>query len=167
MGDICIPADNTPGGTQFSNITPVIPSFNPPLEGDLLWRLLSNMSLNYIPLTDIRALRAVISAYDFRAPHDRPKAKMLEKLLKGMLRVSSAATDRIHKGLPVRGVQTRLTLDQHAFACEGSMYLFGSVLSEFFALYATVNSFHQLTVEEALRGEEYRWPARLGRIQSI
>lgn len=163
VGDICVHADNTPDTVTFRNITPVVPSFNPPLEGDMLWRLLSNMSLNYIALTDIPALRAVISAYNFRARYDRPQARMLEKMLKGMVSISSSETDRIHNGLPVRGAVTTLVLDQRFFNCEGDLYLFGSVLHEFFALYATVNSFHQLIVVEAKRGEEYTWPARLGR----
>lgn len=164
VGDICVHADNTPETVSFKNITPVIPPFNPPLEGDILWRLLSNMSLNYIALTDISALKAIISVYDFRAGHDRPRARILEKILQGMVSVSCQPTDRLHNGLPVRGVRTRLTLDQRSFSCEGDMYLFGSVLNEFFALYATVNSFHQLTVIEAKRGEEYLWPSRLGKI---
>ncbi|WP_417292624.1 type VI secretion system baseplate subunit TssF [Desulfovibrio porci] len=164
MGDIRVHADNTPDSVAFANITPVVPSFNPPLEGDILWRLLSNMSLNYMSLTDVAALRAVLAAYDFRAPHDRPRARMLEKTLKGMLDIRCSEANRIYGGLPVRGAQTRLTLDQRAFCAEGAMYLFGAVLNEFFALYATVNSFHQLTIVEAARGEEYRWPARLGRI---
>lgn len=167
VGDICIHADNTPGAVNFTNITSVIPSFNPPLEGNILWRLLSNMSLNYVSLTDISALRALLSAYDFRAPNDRPRARILEKTLQGMVRIHCTETDRIHRGLPVRGVQTHLVLDQRAFSCEGAMYLFGSVLNEFFALYATVNSFHQLMVEEESKGETYTWPARLGRTLSI
>lgn len=165
VGDICVHADNTPDSVMFANITPVIPSFTPPLEGDMLWRLLSNMSLNYVSLTDVQALRAVLTAYDFRAPHDRPRARILEKTLKGMVRVSCAETDRIYSGLPVRGAQTRLVLDQRAFGSEGAMFLFGAVLNEFFALYATVNSFHQLIIEESARGEEYHWAARLGRFR--
>jgi type VI secretion system protein ImpG len=53
-------------------------------------------------------------------------------------------------------------MDQAYFSCEGGMYLFGAVLNEFLSMYATVNSFHQLIVREASRGEEYRWPPRLG-----
>lgn len=164
VGDIHIHADNTPDTVSFQNITPVIPPFNPPLEGDILWRLLSNMSLNYIALTDIAALKAIISAYDFRARYDRPRARILEKILQGMVSISCRQTDRLHKGLPVRGMRTRLMLDQRSFSCEGDMFLFGSVLNEFFALYATVNSFHQLIVVEAKSGEEYIWPARLGKV---
>jgi len=164
VGDICIHAGNTLEAVSCQNITPVIPPFNPPLEGDILWRLLSNMSLNYILLTNITALKSIISAYDFRARHDRPRARILEKILQGMIAISCQQTDRLHNGLPVRGMQTKLVLDQQSFSCEGDMYLFGTVLSEFFALYATVNSFHQLIVVEAKRKEEYVWPARLGKI---
>jgi type VI secretion system protein ImpG len=42
------------------------------------------------------------------------------------------------------------------------MFLFASVLAEFFALYATVNSFHELVVQGMEKGEEYRWQARVG-----
>ena len=165
VGDICIPDDNSLIDIPFRNITPVTPPLNPPLEGDILWRLLSNMSLNYISLTSISALKSIISAYDFRALHDRPRAKILKAILKGMLSISCQQTDRLHNGLPIRGMRTTLVLDQRSFSCEGDMYLFGSVLSEFFALYATVNSFHQLIVVEAKRGEEYQWPSRLGKIR--
>jgi type VI secretion system protein ImpG len=164
VGDIRVHADNAAGAVDFANIIPVVPSFNPPLEGDLLWRLLSNMSLNYVPLTDARALRALLETYDFRARRDKARARILEKTLRGIVEVTCAEADRIYRGLPVRGLRTRMKLDQRAFVCKGAMYLFGSVLNEFFALYATVNSFHQLTVEEASWKEEYTWPARLGRV---
>jgi type VI secretion system protein ImpG len=166
IGDICIHAGDSPDAVTFSNITPVVPSCAPPLEGDIFWRLLSNMSLNYISLTDVHALRTVLRVYDFRALHDKSHARILDKTMNGIVRIHCSETDRIFNGLPVRGAQIRLVLDERAFICEGAMYLFGSVLNEFFALYATVNSFHQLIIEEA-SGEEYRWPARLGRTHRI
>jgi type VI secretion system protein ImpG len=167
VGDININGDYTSDSVEFSNITPVIPSFSPPLEGDTLWRLLSNMSLNYVALTNAHTLRAVLSTYDFRSRHDRPRASMLEKILQSIVDISCSESHRVYKGMPVRGAQTRLVLDQRSFSCEGAMYLFGSVLNEFFAMSATVNSFHQLIVREAVRGEEYKWPARLGRTRTI
>lgn len=163
VGDINTHADNTPDTVSLSNITPVTPPYTPPLEGDLLWRLISNMSLNYLPLNNVHAIRALIASYDFRALHDRHRARVLDKMLGGMTDIVSEETDRIYQGLPVRGAMTRLTLDRGSFSCEGDMYLFASVINEFLALYATVNSFHQLVVVDARRGEEYQWPARLGR----
>jgi len=163
VGDINTHADDTPDTVTLGNITSVTPPYTPPLEGDLLWRLISNMSLNYLPLGNVHAMRALIASYDFRALHDRNRARILNKMLGGMTGIESKETDRIYQGLPVRGAVTRLTLDRVGFSCEGDMCLFASVINEFLALYATVNSFHQLVVVDARRGEEYQWPARLGR----
>ena len=163
VGDINTHADDTPDTVTLANITPVTPPFTPPLEGDMLWRLISNMSLNFLPLNNVQAMRALIASYDFRALHDRHRARVLDKTLQGMVRIAVEETDRIYQGLPVRGAVTRMTLDQRSFSCEGEMFLFASILNEFLALYATVNSFHQLVVIEEKRGEQYQWPARLGR----
>lgn len=163
VGDINTHADDTPDSVTLGNITPVTPPYTPPLEGDLLWRLISNMSLNYLPLSNVHAMRALLASYDFRALHDRQRARVLDKTLGGMTGIASEETDRIYRGLPVRGAVTRLVLDRGGFSSEGEMYLFASVINEFLALYATVNSFHQLVVVDSRRGEEYQWPARLGR----
>lgn len=162
VGDICRVMDKGDASVPFANIIPVTPPFAPPLEGDTLWRLLSNMSLNYLPLTNISALRGIVSTYDFRAVHDSRRAKVLERVLDGMVSIHTREKDRIYKGLPLRGASTELVLSQRRFSCEGDMFLFASALNEFLALYGTVNSFHQLTVREEKSGERYVWPARLG-----
>jgi type VI secretion system protein ImpG len=55
-----------------------------------------------------------------------------------------------------------MTLSESRFAGEGDMYLFATVLAEFLALYASINSFHELVVTGAETGETYRWPAKVG-----
>ncbi|UQZ90377.1 type VI secretion system baseplate subunit TssF [Deltaproteobacteria bacterium Smac51] len=162
VGDICRQTDDSPQNVSFKNITPLSGSYAPPLGGDLPWRLISNMSLNYISLVDVKALRTVVSTYDFRALHDKRRARILARNLEGLVKVDSRPTDRIYKGLPLRGARTYLTVNQEAFVGEGDMFLFCSLINEFLALYATVNSFHELIVTEEKRGEQYKWPARLG-----
>jgi type VI secretion system protein ImpG len=163
VGDICVSAGSAgAAAVPFRNILPVSTPHAPPCSDDTLWQLLSNMRLNYIPLTDIAAFRSVIATYAFRAAADRIGAKRINKLLHGIRAITSPTTDRIFAGLPRRGARTTITMDQTFFHCEGAMYLFGSALNEFLSMYATVNSFHQLIVKEASRGEEYHWPARLG-----
>jgi type VI secretion system protein ImpG len=162
VGDIDTVADSAAKAVDFKNITPVSPPYTPPLEGDILWRLLSNMALNYIPLTNLEALKGIIATYDFKAVHDSRRARALTNTLQSMVGVSTEETDRIYRGLPIRGSRTELILNQRKLSCEGEMFLFASILNEFLALYATVNSFHQLVVREEKSGEEYLWPARLG-----
>ena len=162
LGDISISGDKATTHVVFKNIKPVTSSYAPPLGGDLPWRLISNMSLNYISLVNIEALKSVISTYDFRALHDKRRARILDQTLSGMVKVESESIDRIYRGLPIRGARTFLTLSQKSFTSEGDMFLFGSIINEFLALYATVNSFHELVLIEEKRGEQYKWPARLG-----
>lgn len=162
VGDISTLADSTDEAVDFKNIIPVTPPYTPPLEGDILWRLLSNMAMNYIPLTNLEAMKGIVATYDFRAVHDSRRARALSNTLQGMTGISTEETDRIYRGLPMRGSRTQLVLNHRKFSCEGEMFLFASVLNEFLALYATVNSFHQLAVREEKSGEEYLWPARLG-----
>lgn len=166
IGDICLSGESAgASAVTFKNILPVVSPSPPPLHGDMLWKLLSSMSLNYIPLTDVAALRETLATYNFRALHDHSCKKIMEKTLRGITSVSSMETDRIFNGISVRGVQTRVSFDQECFSCEGALYVFGSVLDNFLALYATVNSFQQL-IAVGEHGKEYRWPARLGRITS-
>jgi len=163
VGDIRVSTGS--GGTAstpFTNILPVTVPLPPPCDEDMLWQLLSNMRLNYIPLTDAAAFRAVIATYAFRAGSNRARSRELDRLLQGIRAIASPTTDRIFDGSPRRGARTTITIDQSFFICEGAMVLFGAVLNEFLSMYATVNSFHQLIVKEASRGEEYHWPARLG-----
>jgi type VI secretion system protein ImpG len=162
VGDINMPGENSPQAVPFSNILPVTPSYSPVLDGEPLWRLISNMSLNYIALTDVGALKAVLGAYNFRAAHDNHCAKVFEQILRGMLHIRCEEADRIYRSLPLRGACTYLSMNHKCFSCEGDMFLFASVLNEFLSLYATVNSFHQLTVIDERTGARYQWPARLG-----
>ncbi|MNH47814.1 hypothetical protein D3C73_1573100 [compost metagenome] len=52
-------------------------------------------------------------------------------------------------------------MDQQGFANEGDLFLFASVLNEFFALYASLNSYHELVVKST-QGEVYQWAPRMG-----
>jgi type VI secretion system protein ImpG len=68
----------------------------------------------------------------------------------------------MYHGLPARGLRTLLMMKSSKFSNSGDMYLFATVLNEFFSLYASVNSFNQLTVRDSERGEEFRWQPRIG-----
>ncbi len=63
--------------------------------------------------------------------------------------------------MPIRGVAIDLTLDPQHFLGEGDLFVFASVLNEFFALYASLNSYHELRVTST-QGEVYLWPSRMG-----
>ncbi|MEN8217486.1 MAG: type VI secretion system baseplate subunit TssF [Pseudomonadota bacterium] len=160
-GEICVATGKTPEFVTFENITVVTPSFPPPLEAGLHWQLISNMSLNYISLANVEALRVILSAYDFGAYYNVQTARESQLRREGIAAIQPRPVDVLHHGTPVRGIRTHIDMHESKFAGEGDMYLFASVLNEFFALYASINAFHQLEVKTE-RGEIYLWPARLG-----
>ena len=145
----------------------------PPLGTPQVWRLLSQLSLNYLSLSDAdgapgedganrgtEALREVLRLHDFS---DEPAVR---RQIEGVLAVRSApAFARIasEHGLTfARGRRVELELDEEQFTGSGA-YLFASVLDHFFGLYASINSFSTLTARSRQRkGVIREWPARAG-----
>ncbi len=162
VGDVCMATETSPAFASFTNVTRPTATLRPTLDGSLLWTLISNLSLNYLSLLDVDALRTVLRVYDFRALADRQAERVSQKRLAAIAKIETAPVDRMVRGLPVRGIQSMLTLDQNGFASEGDLYLFGTVLSQFFALYASINAFHQLDVVNSDNQERYTWALQQG-----
>lgn len=158
VGDISMTTQSTPPLVTYTNICRPTPPHRPVVDASLQWTLISNLSLNYLSLLSAEPLKAVIGAYDFAALHDLQQARATRKRLDGIGEAVTEPMDWLIGGLPIRGLRTRLQLDQQAFLCEGELYLFASVLSHFFSLYASINSFHQLEVTNTTNKEHYSWP---------
>lgn len=158
---ICRRCEGTPEFLRFRNITDVTPSYAPPLHRDFLWKLISNMSLNYLSLSNIEALKVILETYDLPRYYDQKAEHISKNRLDGLTRIQHTQVDRLYRGLPVRGVRTELEMNPQHYLCEGELFLFASVLNEFFALYASLNSYHELQVKSA-QGEVYQWTPRMG-----
>lgn len=161
LGAICLPSEGTPEFLRFRNISAVTPSYAPPLQQGFLWKLISNMSLNYLSLSNVEALRVILETYDLPRHYDQHAAKVSQRLLNGLKNIRHSAVDRLYRGLPVRGVRTELEMDTDGYLGEGDLFLFASILNEFFALYASLNSYNELTVRST-KGEIYQWTPRMG-----
>lgn len=161
LGEINQSCPLTPELLKFRNITPVTSCFAPPLNRDFLWKLISNMSLNYLSLADINALKLILETYDLPRYYDQHAEKVSKRLLGGLKSIRHQHVDRLHRGLPVRGLRTELTIDPRGYIGEGDLFVFASVLNEFFALYASLNSYHELRVIST-QGEVYQWTPRMG-----
>jgi len=163
IGDISIPTGNSPAFVTYKNITRATEPVYPPLDGTLNWNLISNLSLNYMSLLSRDTLAAILTIYDYQSFFNRQAERAAKQRINGILELETVPVDRLFKGLPVRGLKSVMTIQESAFQTEGEMYLFATVLAEFFTLYATVNSFHELEVRGSEYGEIYKWPAKIGR----
>ena len=137
------------------------PSF---AHGDASWRLISHLSLNYLSIIDTpgegaAALREMLSLY--ADPNDTAAQRQIE----GVRAVASKAIiGRVPLPGPIaygRGTEINLTLEDAAF--QGSNgFMLAAVLEEFFARFASINSFSKTVLRSIERGEVARWPMRLG-----
>lgn len=111
-------------------------------QGESYWKLISHLSLNHLPLTsgDPEILKSMLRLYDFRhAPEMRSLIEAISSV------TSQKATARLSDGSIASGVDVTIEFND-ALIDRGVAYLFGSVLSHFFGLYASINTFARLTV---------------------
>jgi type VI secretion system protein ImpG len=132
-----------------------------PADGEAAWRLISHLSLNYLSLKSegIELLRDFLALY--ADPNDSVAARQIEG-------VRSVGFEPVVRRLPVpgpishgRGLRVTLTLDDASFEGAGLLPL-AAVLERFFSRYVSLNSFTQLRLQSAARGEIKQWPVRLG-----
>lgn len=134
----------------------------PPLGQSVLWRLISQLSLNYLSIVDggADALKEILRLHNFG---DEPAA---DKQIEGLASVTSApAYARVSSahGLSfARGTRVDIELDEEQFT-GGSAYLLSAVVEQFLGLYASVNSFSILSARTKQRKQVMRvWPPRAG-----
>ena len=135
---------------------------HPPLGQAQLWRLLSQLSLNYLPLADggADALREILRLHNFS------DTAAGERHIAGVVSVGGEPTyARVvteHGVAFARGRKVEVVFDEEQYAGAG-VYLFASVLERFFGMYASVNSFTTLVARSTKRKEAVRtWPPRAG-----
>ena len=128
----------------------------------MLWRLVSQLSLNYLSLVEEgrEALQEILRLYNFS------DSAYLEKQIAGILQLASSkhfARVVSENGISfVRGTRVEIEMDEERFV-GGGVYLFAAVLEYFLGLYASMNSFSQLVVRTPQRREVLKqWPPRAG-----
>lgn len=156
-GDICVPVDKNPAVASFSNVTrPTLPLY-PMTDGSMHWSLISCMNLNYLSLLDREALIQVLRTFDLPGIHFPQQARLSSQKLDAIEKMESRPIDRLFKGVPVWGMSTTLWINPAPFICEGEIYLLGTVLSYYFALYASIRSFHCLKIVNTENLESWEW----------
>lgn len=140
-------------------------TIRPPQRRALQWRLISHLNLNYLSIVNAddgspEALQEILHLYNF------DDSSVTRKQILGIASVEARKAvrqvgDRIGAGF-VRGIQTTVTLDEEQFVGSG-VFLFASVLERFLGLYASMNSFNQLTVRSQQRDDVIKnFPPRVG-----
>jgi len=180
-GDLDLEGGGAPLRATVALMHPTEP-IQPPLDGSIQWRLISQLSLNYLSLVgeDSGApageqanpgsrgrgsgapLRELLRLYNFG------DTSTGEKHVQGITSVQSDpwyARVRSEQGLSfARGRRVTLELDEDHFS-GGGTYLFASVIERFLAMYASMNSFSALVARVRSKQKTYtlkEWQPRAG-----
>jgi type VI secretion system protein ImpG len=146
--------------------------------GDVSWRAISHLSLNYLSLVNsteqegAAALRDLLELY--AASNDVSARKQIESIrsvrVSPVVRrlppprreVAAAGAKATRPKLAFgRGLEISVEVDEMAFE-GGSSFMLGSVLAKFFARYVSINSFTETALRSMGRGEISRWVPEWG-----
>jgi type VI secretion system protein ImpG len=149
--------------TRIVALTKPTDSLQPPAAQGLLWRLISQFSLNYLSLVSegVDAFKEILRLHNFG------ESTAADKQIEGILELQSkphfARLTSEHGITFARGTRVELELDEDQFAGTGA-YTFAAVLDVFLGLYTSINSFTQLAVRTRQRKRMLKqWPPRSGR----
>ncbi|WP_428560298.1 MAG: type VI secretion system baseplate subunit TssF [Solidesulfovibrio sp. DCME] len=162
VGDIGQATENSPELCQFTNISRPTATVQPPIGDNLLWRLLSHISLNYMPLADEKSLASLLRLYIFPDSRDQASIVANNKRVDGILKMTTRVANRLFAGSVIRGYELALTVNSQNFASPGDLYVFSSVLDFFLAGYSGINCYTSCTITDYNTGEKHIWPIRLG-----
>lgn len=139
-------------GLRVRNLcAPTLPLY-PPSRDRFHWRILSHLGSTFLPMLDnAEVLRGTLALYDWTG------SELNRRRLEAIVEVSHHLIQRFEKGFLLRGVDIQITLDADGFGGQGDICLFGEMLNRFFALYADIHLFTQVTLVLQPTGRSLRW----------
>ena len=153
----------TPQVATPTNLTRPTATLRPPAADGAgsAWALVSHWALSHQSVASRGALTELLGLYDWTA--DGANRRRIE----GVRAVEVAAEETFRRGGVVRGSRVTVDVDGAHFGDDGEVALFGLVLSEFLALYATLNAF--VRTDLVVRPTERRlsWAPQRGRLPVV
>ena len=163
-GEIRVATGTSPIGVSFRNLFAVRPHVSPPFGRELHWRVVAHAAMGIRALTELDVLRSVLDVYNLHAIVDRQAARAGELRMAALKDIRLTPSERLLRGVPVRGIDIEVDAEETGFQGDGDLYLFGSVLERFFGHYVSLNSFSRMTLSGLTTKQKYVWPARSGSV---
>ena len=162
VGDICRPSFNSPGTLNFRNIMQPTSPIDPTADSEILKKFVSYLSMNFLSLENLKNFKEMLIL--FISNDDTDKIRLATNLnrMEGIISLSSAPLHRLFRGIMMRGHQITVEVNQNHFVSLGDVYLFGSILNQFFSVYTSMNIFTQFNIKEMNTGVFFKWKPRIG-----
>lgn len=130
-----------------------------PSDGETLWRLISQLSVNHLSLTagtaSVKALKETLRLYSGTTQnYDHAEIDSIESLV--TRQITRRMGDEAWRGF-VNGLHITMTVNERSYTGV-SVWLLASVLRHFFTLQVSINSFVELQLNSIQRnGEWMKW----------
>lgn len=136
----------------------------PPLRNQARWRLISHLNLNFLSLTGrddaTLALKEILRLYDFK--ESSVTRALIDSISTVHTRPISAPLNIDGHTTMCRGMEVEIEIDDYQLA-GSSVYLYGTILEHFFALYCSINSFTRVLIRiKSKEGYLKQCPPRAG-----
>jgi len=149
-------------GLRVRCLTPPTSTIQPQLDDATRWQLVTQLSLqNFTGSEGLQILKETLQLYDFQ------KTRETQSIVEGITGLTTEVTTArlVQQGRSAicQGTHIVIEFDEHYYSGSG-LYLFSTLLSEFFSQFCTMNSFTQLTIHIKQRpGNPIAWPPRNGK----
>lgn len=162
-GGINQPAPGFTNVTTFSNLTRPTRELQPPVrdQRQFFWKLISHLSLSRQSVASRDALVSILQLYDWT------DSEANKRRISGIRDVQWKPKEMVYRGGVIRGAEVIVEVQDDHFPDEGDLNLFGLVLSTFYSMYATMNSFVHTTLLTVPSGKRYRWEPPKGEIPVV
>ncbi len=164
------PAPDFPNVATFDNLTQPTLDLHPFRSDALrqeqrldnfLWKLISHLSLNFMSVASVEAVRGLLELYDWTGTDSN------RRRIAGIRDVRWNPKEVISRGAVLRGAEITLEIQDGHFGDEGDLCLFGLVMSEFFSMYASINSFVHLNIITKPSEQHYHWHPSRGTVPIV
>ncbi|MGE9295725.1 MAG: type VI secretion system baseplate subunit TssF [Puniceicoccales bacterium] len=139
--------------------------YAPPPAGEVNWQFINNLSANFFSFLNFESHEAAAFLRQTLLLYVMPNDQQARKEIAGLEAIAAKAAVRQiptdeHPAL-ARGMEVKLTLNPESFAASNA-FVFGSVIENYLARGASINSFIETSYHTPAEGEIWRWPARTG-----
>lgn len=155
--------DGSPNFATFRDIQPIRPEIPPPLDAALMRRSIAGMACNFSSLLEVEVLQALMATCNTSIHFDHWERQRHAQLSEGIQAISVKPLDWFIAGVPVRGSDITVTVDERKFGGVADAYLFSVALGALLDERAAVNTVHRLTVIARGENRHFRGAVRRGR----
>lgn len=161
LGDVNVNTPDVPDLVSFNNVSAISEYIAPITDGNVLWKLLAHLTVNYLPIADLDNLKTLLNLYNPTEKSDAKDHAANKKRINSLKQMRNIPAQRLYRGYLVRGQHVELDVDSTGFTSTGDLFLFGELIYSVIKQFSDINSFIELTINNLTNGEQLTWQPNL------